>query len=83
MGELVNVRVTDGVATIRLDRPPMNAISVQVQAELCDAAAAIKPSPEDIAAQAVAKIAERLRQRRAQAIAELRERSGAHNQPAR
>jgi tRNA nucleotidyltransferase (CCA-adding enzyme) len=48
-----------------------------------DAAAAIKPSPEDIAAGAGAKIAERLHQRRAQAIAELRERSGAHNQPAR
>jgi tRNA nucleotidyltransferase (CCA-adding enzyme) len=48
-----------------------------------DAAAAIKPSPEDIAAGAGAKIAERLHQRRTQAIAELRERSGAHNQPAR
>jgi tRNA nucleotidyltransferase (CCA-adding enzyme) len=48
-----------------------------------DAAAAIKPSPEDIAAQAGAKIAERLHQRRAQAIAELRQRSGVHNQPAR
>jgi tRNA nucleotidyltransferase (CCA-adding enzyme) len=48
-----------------------------------DAAAAIKPSPEDIAAGGGAKIAERLHQRRAQAIAELRERSGAHNQPAR
>ena len=41
-----------------------------------DAAAAIKPSPEDIAAQAGAKIAERLHQRRAQAIAEFREQSG-------
>jgi tRNA nucleotidyltransferase (CCA-adding enzyme) len=41
-----------------------------------DAAAAIKPSPEDVAAQTGAKIAERLHQRRAQAIAELRERSG-------
>jgi tRNA nucleotidyltransferase (CCA-adding enzyme) len=48
-----------------------------------DAAAAIKPSPEDIAAHAGAKIAERLHQRRAQAIAELRERSGSHNQPTR
>ncbi len=28
MSEFVNVQVTDGVATIRLDRPPMNAISV-------------------------------------------------------
>ena len=46
MGELVDVRVTDGVATIRLDRPPMNAISVQVQAELCDAAASITSRPE-------------------------------------
>ena len=38
------------------------------------AAAAIKPSAEDIAAHSGAKIAERLHQRRAQAIAELRER---------
>jgi tRNA nucleotidyltransferase (CCA-adding enzyme) len=41
-----------------------------------DAAAAIKPSPEDIAENSGPKIAERLRQRRTQAIAELRERSG-------
>jgi tRNA nucleotidyltransferase (CCA-adding enzyme) len=40
------------------------------------AAAAIKPSPEDIAEKSGAKIAERLRQRRTHAIAELRERSG-------
>jgi hypothetical protein len=37
-----------------------------------DAAAAVKPSAEDIAAHTGAKIAERLHQRRAQAIAELR-----------
>ena len=48
-----------------------------------DAAAAIKPSPEDIAAQAGAKIGERLHQRRADAIGELRERSGARSDPAR
>jgi tRNA nucleotidyltransferase (CCA-adding enzyme) len=48
-----------------------------------DAAAAVKPAPEDIAAQAGAKIAERLHQRRALAIAELRQRSGGHNPPAR
>jgi tRNA nucleotidyltransferase (CCA-adding enzyme) len=48
-----------------------------------DAAAAIKPSAEDIAAQAGAKIGERLHQRRADAIAEFRERSGARNDPAR
>ena len=34
MGELVNVTVADGLATIRLDRPPMNAINTQMQAEL-------------------------------------------------
>jgi enoyl-CoA hydratase/carnithine racemase len=41
MGQCVNVQVTDGVATIRMDRPPMNAISVQVQAELRAAAATV------------------------------------------
>ncbi len=41
-----------------------------------DAAAAIKPSAEDIAAHSGAKIAERLHQRRAQVIAELREHCG-------
>lgn len=34
MGEFVNLEVADGVGTIRLDRPKMNAISLQVQAEL-------------------------------------------------
>src|ERR1700675_4275377 len=48
-----------------------------------DAAAAVKPSPDDIAAQPGAKIAERLHQRRADAIGEMRQRSGAHNHPAR
>ncbi|WP_340538059.1 enoyl-CoA hydratase/isomerase family protein [Nocardioides sp. GXZ039] len=37
--EFVRLEVTDGVGTIRLDRPKMNAISVQVQAELRAAAA--------------------------------------------
>src|SRR5258707_5470895 len=46
MGECVNVQVTEGVATILLDRPPMNAISVQVQAELRDAAAVVTSTPE-------------------------------------
>ncbi len=41
MSDCVNVQVSDGVATIRLDRPPMNAISVQVQAELRAAAATV------------------------------------------
>jgi enoyl-CoA hydratase/carnithine racemase len=38
-GELVRLEVADGVGTIRLDRPKMNAISLQVQAELRAAAA--------------------------------------------
>lgn len=38
MGELVRLEVADGVGTIRLDRPKMNAISLQVQAELREAA---------------------------------------------
>jgi enoyl-CoA hydratase len=39
MGEFVTLEVADGVGTIRLDRPKMNAISFQVQVELRDAAA--------------------------------------------
>ncbi|GEP34434.1 enoyl-CoA hydratase [Nocardioides szechwanensis] len=39
MGEFVGLEVADGVGTIRLDRPKMNAISFQVQAELRAAAA--------------------------------------------
>src|ERR1700752_2526173 len=46
MGEFVNVQVTDGVATIRLDRPPMNPISVLVQDELRQAATAITADPD-------------------------------------
>jgi enoyl-CoA hydratase/carnithine racemase len=34
MGEFVRLEVADGVGTIRLERPKMNAISLQVQAEL-------------------------------------------------
>ena len=39
MAEFVQLEVADGVGTIRLDRPKMNAISVQVQTELRAAAA--------------------------------------------
>jgi enoyl-CoA hydratase/carnithine racemase len=39
--EFVSIEVADGVATIRLDRPKMNAISLQVQAELREAAAEV------------------------------------------
>jgi enoyl-CoA hydratase/carnithine racemase len=45
MGECVDVQVTGGVATIRLHRPPMNAISVQMQAELAAAAATVSATP--------------------------------------
>ena len=39
MPEFVRLEVADGVGTIRLDRPPMNALNVQVQDELRAAAA--------------------------------------------
>lgn len=38
MGEFVSLDVDSGVATIRLDRPPMNALSIAVQEELRAAA---------------------------------------------
>jgi tRNA nucleotidyltransferase (CCA-adding enzyme) len=47
-----------------------------------DAAAAIKPLPEEIAALSGAKIAEHLHRRRAQTIAELRQRSAANDHSA-
>jgi enoyl-CoA hydratase/carnithine racemase len=38
MGDLVRVEVDQAVATIRLDRPPMNALNTQIQAEIAGAA---------------------------------------------
>lgn len=38
MGEFVRVEVAEGIATIRLDRPPMNAINARLRAELAQAA---------------------------------------------
>ncbi|MDL4771776.1 MULTISPECIES: enoyl-CoA hydratase/isomerase family protein [Thermomonosporaceae] len=38
MGEFVHVEVEDGVATIRLDRPKMNALNAPMQRELIEAA---------------------------------------------
>src|SRR6188768_2525437 len=38
MGEFVRLEVADGVATLRLDRPKMNALNVQVQEEIRAAA---------------------------------------------
>jgi enoyl-CoA hydratase/carnithine racemase len=49
MGEFVRLEVADGVGTIRLDRPKMNAISFQVQDEL-RAAAAEAAERDDVAA---------------------------------
>ena len=39
MGEFVRLEVEDGIGTIRLDRPKMNALNVQVQEEIREAAA--------------------------------------------
>ena len=41
MGEFVRVEVDQAVATIRLDRPTMNALNAQVQAEIAAAAAQV------------------------------------------
>ena len=38
MGEFVRLEVAEGVGTIRLDRPPVNAMNDQLTAELADAA---------------------------------------------
>src|SRR6476660_4806897 len=38
MSELVSVEIDDAVATIRLDRPPMNALNTRIQDELRAAA---------------------------------------------
>lgn len=40
MGEFVRLETKDGIGTIRLDRPPMNALNTQVQEELRAAATA-------------------------------------------
>src|SRR6188768_1398323 len=40
MGEFVRLDSADGIGTIRLERPPMNALNAQVQEELRAAAAA-------------------------------------------
>jgi enoyl-CoA hydratase len=41
MGEFVLVQIDQAIATIRLNRPPMNAINSQLQDELAQAAAAV------------------------------------------
>ncbi len=50
MGEFVRLEVADAIATIRLDRPPVNALNDQVTAEL---AAAAREADADQAVRAV------------------------------
>ncbi|HEY2640631.1 MAG TPA: enoyl-CoA hydratase-related protein [Streptosporangiaceae bacterium] len=45
MGELVRLEIDQAVATIRLNRPPMNALGGALQAELADAAAKADSDP--------------------------------------
>ena len=45
MGEFVRLETTDGIGTIRLDRPPMNALNTQIQEELREAAHAAAGDP--------------------------------------
>ncbi|RKR90599.1 enoyl-CoA hydratase/carnithine racemase [Micromonospora pisi] len=40
MGDFVRLEISDGIGTIRLERPPMNALNTQVQEELRAAATA-------------------------------------------
>jgi enoyl-CoA hydratase/carnithine racemase len=49
MGEFVRLEVNEGVGTIRLDRPKMNALNAQLQAEL-SAAAREADERDDVAA---------------------------------
>ncbi|QFY12460.1 enoyl-CoA hydratase/isomerase family protein [Nonomuraea phyllanthi] len=46
MGEFVSVEVADQIATIRLDRPKMNALNGQVQREIAEAAREVDADPE-------------------------------------
>ena len=46
MGDFVRVEVADQIATIRLDRPKMNALNGQMQHELGEAARAVDADPE-------------------------------------
>jgi enoyl-CoA hydratase/carnithine racemase len=46
MGEFVTLEVADGIGTIRLNRPPVNALNDQVTGELADAARAAEGSDE-------------------------------------
>ena len=41
MSDLVKVEIEDGIATIRLDRPPMNALNAEIQGALTEACAQV------------------------------------------
>ena len=45
MGEFVRVEIDQAIATIRLDRPPMNALNAQVQDEIAAAALEVDADP--------------------------------------
>jgi len=45
MGEFVRVEVDGAIATIRLDRPPMNALNAQLQDEIAAAATEVDTDP--------------------------------------
>ena len=45
MGEFVRIEHDQAIATIRLDRPPMNALNAQVQDELAEAAREVSTDP--------------------------------------
>jgi enoyl-CoA hydratase len=45
VGEFVRLETTDGIGTIRLDRPPMNPLNTQVQEELREAARSAAADP--------------------------------------
>ena len=49
MSDFVRVEVEEGIATIRLDRPPMNALNAEIQAALGQACAEVAADP-DVAA---------------------------------
>ena len=46
MGEFVRLEISDGIGTIRLDRPPMNPLNIQVQEGLREAAHAATEDPQ-------------------------------------
>jgi len=46
MGDFVRVETDAGIATIRLDRPPMNALNGQVQTEIGAAAVQVSADPD-------------------------------------